>query len=251
MCLLTSDLLLRRDVLRSRVVLAAIVFAFAVFFSRGLISKVFGIPGVLPVLGLAFAVGLAAAAAIKYLSTAKFPTRVDIVSNHICSTGPVLSDLIMLYAMWMVLLPISVVMYFRVGAPNNLWTWGELPGRYLLMMRGPLVVGLVISLVELLQRRHRMALVVTAIASLFVSVGLLVHALNIPGALAATPPDLPGQFTAREQTVIRAEQGERFEYVEADIYFAAARAIDLNRPFPMQLLGYTAGACKRRYSACE
>ena len=112
-------------------------------------------------------------------------------------------------------------------------------------------MGLLLSLVELLQRRHHMALRVVAILSLFVSGALFMHALNIPGAFARTPLDLPRQFAVREQTSIRAEQGERFEYVEADIYFSAARAIDLNRPFPLQLLEYTAGACRRRQNACE
>ncbi len=252
MCLLASDLLLRREVLRSRVVLSALVFTFWLFFSRSLISKAFGIQASMPVLGLALVAGLALAMTINYLVGAKFPVMLDVASSRIRSTGPVLSDLIVLYAMWVVLLPISISMYFLLGgASHNLWTWRELPGRYLLLMRGPLIMGLLLSLVELLQRQHHMTIRVVAIISLLVSGGLFMHALNIPGALARTPLDLPRQFVAREQTSIRAEQGERFEYVEADIYFSAARAIDLDRPFPMQLLGYTAGACRRRQYACE
>lgn len=254
MCLLASDLLLRREILHHRVVLIATVVTVGLFSSRGLIAKIFGIQASLSVSALALVIGLLAATAIKYLSTVKLPAILDMVPDRIRSAGPILSDLIVSYAMWMVLVPISVFMYFSLGgggAPSNVWTWGDLPGRYLEMMRGPLLVGGAISLVELVRCRHRIALAAVAIASLLVSGGLLVHALSIPGALALASPDLSRKILAREQTAIRAEQGERFEYVEADIYFSAARAIDLGRPFPLQLLGYSVGACSRRQSACE
>lgn len=252
MCLLASDLLLRREVLRARVVLSAIVFAIWLLSSRSLIAKIFGIQASLPVLGLALVVGLVGGAIINYLSTAKSPAMLEAAIRRIHRTGPVLSDLIVLYAMWIVLLPFSVFMYFFHGVTSsNVWTWGELPGRYLLLMRGALVMGLVLSFVEWLQPRYRMALQAAALASLLVSGGLLVHALNLPGVRATAPLVLSRDFAIREQTAIRAEQGERFEYVEADIYFSEARAIDLNRPFPSQLLKYTAGACRRRQSVCE
>lgn len=251
MCLLATDLLLRREVLRSPAVLATIASVSGLILSRSLIAKTLSIQTDLLTAGLALGAGVVIAALLWYISMARQPAFVDVLARRLARHGPILSDFMVIYGMWLVVLPISVFMYFHVGAPQNMWTWGELPGRFLLMMRGPLLVGTAILFVGILQRLGATWSCAVASVSLVAACGLLIPALNLPNVLATTPPALPKQFAAREQTALQAEQGKLFEYVEADVYFAAARSIDLGNPFPSGLLTYTSAACRRRYSSCE
>lgn len=251
MCLLATDLILRREVLRSPFVLATIAAVSGLIFSRSLIAKILSIQTDLLSAGIALGAGVMAAALLRYISLVRSAASIDVLARRLARHGPILSDFMVIYGMWLVVLPVSVLMYFHVGAPQNMWTWGELPGRFLLMMRGPLIVGITVLFVGMLQRRGTIRLGAVALVALVAGLGLSLHALNLPNVFVTTPIKLPEQFAAREQTVLQAEQGRRFEYVEADVYFAAARSIDLGKSFPYGLLTYTPDACKRRQGSCE
>lgn len=251
MSLLVTDMLLRRETLRSPVVLVMSAGALGWFLSSGLILKNAAIASSLPPIAVTLALSLFILGAIRLLTTMKSFSLPEAVVQPIRNRGPIASDLVVLYAMWFMLVPVSLFMYFRIGNPWNLWTWGELPGRYLMMLRGPLTVGAAIYLVGRLQRLGRRSDLTIALVTLSVAGGLFLYALSKPNVFSFTMSRLSEGLQAREQTASRADRGERFEYVEADIYYSLARAIDLERPFPNALLNFTAGACYRRYARCE
>lgn len=251
LCLLSTDYLLRRDLIRSSGILAIVSGIIGWFLSGIMLKGSAIIPSFLPTWVTTIVLATVFFAAIRHLPVYKLLSPVEPLMMRIRGFGPIVSDFIIIYALWALLLPVAVGMYFYIGEPWNLWTWGELPGRYLMIMRGPLIIGLVILLLNLLRRQGVNFEKAAAFMALFFACFLLNHSLNRPNVYETTPTALNKGLQARSQTAIRAGQGERFEYVEADVYFSMTRAIDLNKPFPEGLLTFTAGACKRRQSSCQ
>jgi len=244
LCLVFTDLLVRRNLLRTPAVLALITGSFCLFATLMTLQLGF-LPAWTP-----FATGAIVATLLWVLSGIRRPAALDALIERIAKNGPVFSDLLILYGIWLVLLPISVVMYFST-IPKPIWTWGELPGRYLLMMRGPLVIGGIILIIEKFPQMAEKWVKTVAVVSLTGSLVLVAHSINLPNTLAVTPLALPEQFAARERTALSAEAGNNHEYVEADVYFAVVRSLDLGKPFPNALLTYSPDACRRRYESCE
>jgi len=244
-CLVFADLLIRRSLLRSPIILAMIAGVFGVFaalFTNNLESLGAWFP---------LAVSATAAGLLWKLADMRRPAAMDAFVDKLAGYGPILSDLIVLYGIWLIVLPICVIMYFHGGPPKPVWTWGELPGRYLMMMRGPLLFGIIVLTVERFPQAAKSWTKMFAIVSLAGGLVLLVQSINLPNVREMTPPALPEQIAARELISRSAGAGQKHEYVEADVYFSAARALDLGIAFPNALLTYSPGACRRRDAICK
>ncbi|HEY9080164.1 hypothetical protein [Magnetovibrio sp.] len=250
-CLMSIDFLMRPKILKSPLILSIISIALAVMGSLGILTDTGTLTSIPIILAISAGVAGCLYVGARYIERlTPFIIR-ERVLLPLKGTGPIASDLIILYALWALLVPFAAAMYFIIGAPQNAWTWGELPGRYLMIVRGPLIVALAIGLFAYLDRKKPRWATGATFAGVALGVGLFVLALNKPGAFQTFPDQLAVGFAEREKTAIAASNGTPFEYVEADIYFSIARSIDLNLPLPMGLLNFTPEACHRRYHACE
>jgi len=249
--LLASDFILRRDVLRSPTVLVIVSGIIGWFVSSPLFMNSLGIPASVPT-SIAFLVaGLTSFIALKSFIKITLPSRLDTAIARIRKTGPIASDLIALYAIWLAIIPIALFMYFSAGEARNPWTWGELPGRYLMIMNTPLIIGASIMAVHFVRKHGRTFDPMIKFGVLLVVTGMFSLNLQKPDVFENTIKQLLSGIEVREQTVSQVENGNVSEYVEADVYYAVARAIDLKRPFPKGLLTYTPNACASRKSICE
>ena len=251
LCLLSIDFLMRPKTLQSPFVLAVISIAMALLGSLGILTDTNTLTSVPIILAIAAVVAGCLYIGAKYVQRLTPAVISAKLLQPIERTGPIASDLIILYVLWAVLVPFSMVMYFIIGEPKNVWTWGDLPGRYLMTVRGPLIVGLSIGMLAYLNRKNILLVKGVTLAAAALSIGLFVHALNKPGVSQTFPAQLASDLLEREKTAIAAANGTSFEYVEADIYFSIPRAIDRDLAFPSGFLNFTPEACKRRYHACE
>lgn len=249
--LLASDFILRRDILRSPAVLIMVSGIVGWFVSNALFMNSLGIPASLPP-SVVFLVAVSLSFVVfKTIVKINLPYILNTVIARIQRTGPIASDLIALYAIWLAIVPIALIMYFSAGEARNPWTWGELPGRYLMIVNTPLIIGAAILIVNYISTFGKKVEPAVTFGTLLVVSGMFAYNLQKSNVLDISVKHLAAGIEVREQMVRTVENGNVSEYVEADIYYAVARAIDLKRPFPTGLLTYTPDACISRKSICQ
>lgn len=73
----------------------------------------------------------------------RLPGVVWVRSRNIAVT-----DVLLLGMIWLAIIPVAALMYFSVGKPNAIYTWGDLPARYLMQYRGIVFVFIAKLVVE-------------------------------------------------------------------------------------------------------
>lgn len=230
--LLLTDLLLRPSILRKPSVAAGVASNLAVALMPN--ALVGSITGIHPMLILALLAGGLGVASITWaiwrhmgwirglvLKLRSLPARL----------GEVGAELALLAGLWFVITPLAMLMYIVVGQPEAIYTWGDLPARYLMLMRGPLFLGLAYLAIF----RYRSPELVRG------GIALAAGAICLAVAWQTTAhfPDrllLPASAQTLEDAVIRAPNVQPVPYDEATMYYAMAKSMESGSDFMEPLL---------------
>jgi hypothetical protein len=231
--LLAIDALLYADRFRHIASLLAIALACAaVLLPNGLLAEGTGVSwSIIPLAIIGIAAIVIVAALLERSSSAPL-AALQHRRTALMKLGQIPADLAALAVLWFAWSILSLAMYLHIGKPNAVYTWGDLPARYLMTFRGPAFLGLFTMAVSRLA--DRMGGNVTAFGAVAACAAVLLLR-PVPADSAHALARLARSLAPLEQELRAAQDGLRQQrYDEALTYYAIAKSIetdaDLVRP---------------------
>jgi hypothetical protein len=230
--LLAIDALLYADRFRhTGSVLGIALACAAVLLPNGLVAEATGISwSIIPLAMIAIAATVIFAAVLERSSSAPI-AALQRRRSALMKLGQIPADLAALALLWVAWSILSLAMYVHIGKPNAIYTWGDLPARYLMTFRGSVFLGLFALAVSRLVDRVGGNLTAFGAAAACVTV-LLLRPVPADGAQALAR--LARSLAPLEQELRAAQDGGQQRYDEALTYYAIAKSLetdaDLVRP---------------------
>jgi hypothetical protein len=231
--LLAIDVLLYPRRLRQGGSLVGIGCALAaLLLPNGLLGDTTGVSGV----DIVLAVIALAAVLLLDLSLSRVGWRPIVIFDQwralIRHLGPISVDLLGILVLWFAWSAVSLMMYFHVGKPQGVYTWGDLPARYLMVFRGPVFIGLVAMAAALALRWCRSEI----LAGLAGAACLAMIAVQLPITGADRIAQLARSLLPLESELQPNSAGQIEGYDEALTYYAIAKTIETNEDVVTPLL---------------
>lgn len=227
--LLAIDAALRPAIFRKPTVLAGMAVALgAVVLPNGILGQSTGISWLL-VPFAALAVG--AVLLLDFFvegATSKWISFGRQLRNSIATRSPITADMVLIVLLFGFWAAFSLVMYIRVGQPEGIYTWADLPARYLMLFRAPLFIGLSALLLAWPVSRWRRQVVtpiILLLAFIAVFTGITINGV-VRVALSLRPLDREINEIAIGKPRLDYYSPAQKDHLEAITYFAISKQLE-------------------------
>ena len=224
--LLMTDAALHSDKFGSPPIVTGMVVAFSpLALPHGIMGKLTGISWWgLPALAAVIAVVLLADRVLR-TSQKKPLVIVNKSRERLVSLGSIPADIIAIGVLWFAWSLVSVIMYIRIYQPDAIYTWGDLPARYLMAFRGPVYVGVVAIVIGWSLKRVPLG----AMAGLgLVSCAAVSWLMLFPGNYVHGAVQFAKSLDHYERMLGNIQAAKAHKYDEGLTYYAASKSLETN-----------------------
>ena len=227
--LLAIDAALSPELFRKPAMLACMAVALgAVVLPNGILGQSTGISWLL----VPFAVlGVGAILLLDFIverATSKWIVFGRQTRNNFATRSTVAADMVIIVLLFGFWAAFSLVMYIRVGQPEGIYTWGDLPARYLMLFRAPLFIGvsaLLLAWTVSHWRRQIVTPIILILAFIAVFTGSTTNDV-VRLALSLRPLDREINEIANGKPRVDYYSHAQKDHLEAITYFAISKQLE-------------------------